>query len=332
MARAERLLSRGGIRYLRFLIPPGARVIEIGCGTGDLLARLEPSRGDISRAMIAAARAAYPELEFRHADAVAADAFDGIEGPFDVILIVDTIGYLDDIQALFDRLHLLCKRETRLVVGYFSHLWWPALKLAEVMGLRVTVPQANVLSGADVRSLAELSDFEVVKSEARLLSPARLFGLGRFVNRFLAPVNRFLAPVNRFLAPFPVVRQLALRQLLAPHRVGRAESKPHDGTIVTNKVNEMWGTDMTQTMKAGPMSSSPWNTPIRKSSAFMPRVRPNKLARTFAAQVEALKRYRSGGEQTVRIEYVTVNDGGQAIVGNVTHGGRGLSAKTEPTS
>ena len=36
--------------------------------------------------------------------------------------------------------------------------------------------------------------------------------------------------------------------LLAPHRVGRAESKPHDGTIVTHKVNEMWGTDMTQTI------------------------------------------------------------------------------------
>ena len=36
----------------------------------------------------------------------------------------------------------------------------------------------------------------------------------------------------------------------------------------------------------------------------------NKLARTFAAQVEALKRYRSGGEQTVRVEHVTVNEGG----------------------
>src|SRR5262249_18296945 len=44
----------------------------------------------------------------------------------------------------------------------------------------------------------------------------------------------------------------------------------------------------------------------------------NKLARTFAAQIEALKRYRTGGEQTVRVEHVTVNEGGQAIVGNVT--------------
>jgi hypothetical protein len=58
----------------------------------------------------------------------------------------------------------------------------------------------------------------------------------------------------------------------------------------------------------------------------------NKLARTFAAQVETLKRYRSGGEQTVRVEHVTVNDGGQAIVGNVAHGGRGASEKTEPSS
>jgi NAD-specific glutamate dehydrogenase len=55
----------------------------------------------------------------------------------------------------------------------------------------------------------------------------------------------------------------------------------------------------------------------------------NKLARTFASQVEALKRYRTGGEQTVRVEHVTVNEGGQAIVGNVMHGARGSLEKPE---
>ena len=43
----------------------------------------------------------------------------------------------------------------------------------------------------------------------------------------------------------------------------------------------------------------------------------NKLARTFAAQMEALTRYRTGGEQKV-VQHVSVSDGGQAIVGNVT--------------
>jgi hypothetical protein len=47
----------------------------------------------------------------------------------------------------------------------------------------------------------------------------------------------------------------------------------------------------------------------------------NKLARTFAVQLEALKRYRSSGEPAVKTQNVTVNDGGQAIVGNVQHGG-----------
>jgi hypothetical protein len=49
----------------------------------------------------------------------------------------------------------------------------------------------------------------------------------------------------------------------------------------------------------------------------------NKLARTYAAQMETIKRYRSKGQQTVRVERVTVENGGQAVVGNVSHeGGR----------
>jgi hypothetical protein len=56
----------------------------------------------------------------------------------------------------------------------------------------------------------------------------------------------------------------------------------------------------------------------------------NKLARTYAAQMESLKRYRSTGEQKVTVTHVSVSDGGQAIVGNVTTGGGG--AKKEETT
>lgn len=53
----------------------------------------------------------------------------------------------------------------------------------------------------------------------------------------------------------------------------------------------------------------------------------NKLARTFAAQVEALRKHRTGGKQTVTVQHVNVADGGQAIVGNVEAGGRGGNEK-----
>ena len=55
----------------------------------------------------------------------------------------------------------------------------------------------------------------------------------------------------------------------------------------------------------------------------------NKLARTFAAQVEALKRYRTGGQQKVTVEHVTVNAGGQAIVGSVQTPGGGPLSESE---
>ncbi|MDE2284384.1 MAG: hypothetical protein KGK33_07195 [Hyphomicrobiales bacterium] len=45
----------------------------------------------------------------------------------------------------------------------------------------------------------------------------------------------------------------------------------------------------------------------------------NKLIRTFIQLVDGLKRYRTGGEQKVTVQHVSVNQGGQAIVGHVTH-------------
>jgi hypothetical protein len=53
----------------------------------------------------------------------------------------------------------------------------------------------------------------------------------------------------------------------------------------------------------------------------------NKLARTFTAQVEALRKHRTGGKQTVTVQHVNVSEGGQAIVGNVQARGRGNDGK-----
>jgi len=51
-----------------------------------------------------------------------------------------------------------------------------------------------------------------------------------------------------------------------------------------------------------------------------------KMLRTFTAQMEALKRYRTGGQQKVIVEHVHVTAGGQAIVG-VVNPGEGNSGK-----
>ena len=53
----------------RFYVPPGVRVLEIGCGLGDLLAALQPSVGvgiDVSGSMIGLATRRHPSLRFHH--------------------------------------------------------------------------------------------------------------------------------------------------------------------------------------------------------------------------------------------------------------------------
>jgi SAM-dependent methyltransferase len=215
------------LRYLKFLIPEGRRILELGCGTGHLLAALKPSYGvgvDFSAAMVAEARKAYPDLTFLVGD-IEDEAFvRSIDGPFDVILIVDTIGALDDCQRAFEILHPLCTRETRLVIGYFSHLWHPALKLAEVVGLRMPQQPQNVLAPADVRVIVTLAGFEPVKSEQRVLLPLRLFGLGRVV--------------NRFLAPFPVIDALSLRHYTVCRSLQHVDDGIKSATVVVPARNE----------------------------------------------------------------------------------------------
>jgi SAM-dependent methyltransferase len=215
------------LRYCRFLIPPGLRVLAVGCGTGDLLNDLRPATGvgiDISPAMVERAKAVYPHLDFRVGDAEDPDFIASLPGPFDVILIVDTIGSFDDCQVALEALHAQCSRETRLVVAYYSHLWQPLVGLAELIGWRSKQPPQNVMSPADIRLLAELSDFEFIKAESRLMSPLRLLGVGRFINRFISIL--------------PVLRHLSLRHYTVCRSTRRKPDDIRSATIVIPARNE----------------------------------------------------------------------------------------------
>lgn len=187
-------------RYLQFLIPEGSRVLDLGSGTGDLLAKLRPSRGlgiDISPNMVELAQAAYPQFEFRAGSIENNETLAAIDETFDYIVLSDTLGNIEDCQALFDNLHRLCRRDTRLVISYYSHLWEPLLALAQRLGKKMPQPEQNWLAPDDIAGLLELSDFEVIGQEWLQLMPKRALGLGWLINRFIAPL--------------PLIRKLCLR-------------------------------------------------------------------------------------------------------------------------
>ena len=73
-----------------------------------------------------------------------------IEGPFDYIVIADTIGMFEDIDGTLRLIHQLCAPSTRIIIAYYSHLWEPILKTgggAAACGSRQ--PKINYIATAD---------------------------------------------------------------------------------------------------------------------------------------------------------------------------------------
>ena len=89
-------------RLHQLLVAPGLRVLEIGCGLGDLLAQLQPSHGvgvELDAALAAAAQQRHPQLRIVAADAeTITPASLGETQPFDVILLPNTLNTLQDVQ------------------------------------------------------------------------------------------------------------------------------------------------------------------------------------------------------------------------------------------
>ena len=214
-------------KFMRFLIPPGKRVLELGCGRGDLLAMLKPSYGvgvDFGADTIAAANARHPELYFVLGDVEQPETLTQIEGPFDYIVIADTIGMFEDIDGTLRLIHDLCAPSTRIIISYYSHLWEPVLRIAEALRLRRKQPRINYIATADFLNLMDLADFEMIGQEQRQLLPRRWLGLGPFINRFIAPL--------------PGIRHLCLRTYLVGRPVRLFPDRKFSASILIPCRNE----------------------------------------------------------------------------------------------
>jgi SAM-dependent methyltransferase len=177
-------------QYLRFVIPENSSVIEIGCGTGETLAALNPSDGlgiDISPRMIAIAKSKFPHLRFE------VDDFESLKTceKFDYILIDGTIGNVDDIQLAFKELRKVCKPQSRIVIIYYNYLWEPILKFAEAIGLRQRHLLQHWLPLDDIANLLYLNDYEVIRKGYRCLLPVYIPFLSLFFNKFLSRMPLF---------------------------------------------------------------------------------------------------------------------------------------------
>ncbi len=198
-------------RLVSSLVLPGSRVLEVGCGLGDLLASLDgPVRVgiDLSPRMIEIARQRHPQLDLRVVDVERGPL---PEGPFDAIVLSDAIGHLGDIQCALERLRGLLAPGGRIVLTYYNFIWEPALKLAERLGYKTPWPEQNWLSMNDIANLLFLSGFEVVRKGTDILLPAYVPLVSEIANRVAAklPLAKSGALVDYFVGRKAVESEVA---------------------------------------------------------------------------------------------------------------------------
>ena len=171
----------------RFLVADGASVLEIGSGSGDLLAALGPSRGvgiDVSEGMTALARERHPDLEFHTASG---ERFVADER-FDYVVLSDLVPYAYDLEELLRNVRTMTHERSRIVIHSYSQLWRPLIRLAELLRLKPRKPIHNWVAIGDARNLLELADMEVLTVSRQILFPKKLPLLTTFLNGVVARI------------------------------------------------------------------------------------------------------------------------------------------------
>jgi ubiquinone/menaquinone biosynthesis C-methylase UbiE len=188
-------------KYFKYFVPPQKSVLEVGCGTGELIASLNPSYGvgiDFSDKMIEIAKNQFPDLHFFVQDA----EYLSLNYTFDYIILSDLLNSLEDIQTVLNNLRKVSNHKTRIIISNYNYLWEPLLEFGEKIGMKAKQPLSNWLSTKDINNLMDLEGYEIIRIENKMFIPPNIFFISKFFNNILAnlPLLRKLTLINFIIA------------------------------------------------------------------------------------------------------------------------------------
>jgi len=227
-SRSERVDSSW--RYKRILwqllsriIPPNSSVLHVGCGTGDVLTKLNARLAvgiEPSPALAAEARRKHPDLRILEQPI---DAFEA-NSHFDFIIVSDILIDCFDVDELLTCVSQAADCSTRIVITNYSQLWRPILKVARALGLARPRFGSTWFSPDDLRAALERRGLQTITESPEVLLPLE--------------VPLLSSILNRFVARLPGFRALCLHHTIVARRVPQERQQQESVTVIVPARNE----------------------------------------------------------------------------------------------
>ncbi len=181
-------------KLLASFIPPRSKVLEIGCGTGDLIAFVSPSNGfgfDISSAMIKKAKRKHKQIRF-------STVWPGEK--FDYIFMSDVVEHLDDPEKTFSRFAGLMNKNSLFIITMANPVWEPVLLVAEKLKLKMPEGPHKRISYKTLKKYIKNAGLKINIHDYKLLMPLHIPIVTKLVNDHLEGPLKKLAFIEYFTA------------------------------------------------------------------------------------------------------------------------------------
>jgi len=211
------------VRYCNYFIHEDDSVLEIGCATGEMLAKMNGKKKtgiDFSPKMIEIAKSNFPEINFYVQDAEEL----ALDEKYDTIVLSHVTGYFVDVLNVFNSLASVCHSRTRIIINYYNFLWEPILIFGELLGIKRMSPRQNWLTKKDLQTFLYIAGYETYRSTRRVLVPVNI------------PVLSWL--LNKFIGRLPLINRLCLNQYMFARPLSTLPEKEYSTTIVIPARNE----------------------------------------------------------------------------------------------